>query len=288
MEGVRHRRAKGDSASPNKKKKKAKKSSSESVDRTCTVFVILSILALGGLVAAMALYPTYVPRPVSSAVDLALSALRLQAPIHAVVLDAGSTGSRVLAFTFHRGLLDGRLRLDDELWHEVKPGLSGHAEDPSRGAQSIEQLLELARTRVPEDKRSSTPVSLKATAGLRLLPEAKSKAILREVEATLQGSGFRPAGDKPVEIMDPTEEGVFGWFTVNFLAGKLVGEVETLGEESFATLDLGGGSTQVRKKGINVSRHSPKDAGTTVLYCYYLSRQAPVHFPMLKYLSIYL
>lgn len=41
---------------------------------------------------------------------------------HAVVIDAGSTGSRVLGFSFERGLFDRQLHLVDELWNEVKPG----------------------------------------------------------------------------------------------------------------------------------------------------------------------
>ena len=36
--------------------------------------------------------------------------------LHAVVIDAGSTGSRVLGFKFHRDGATGALRLDDELW----------------------------------------------------------------------------------------------------------------------------------------------------------------------------
>lgn len=43
---------------------------------------------------------------------------------HAVVIDAGSTGSRVLGFSFARGLFDKQLHLEDELWKEVKPGNS--------------------------------------------------------------------------------------------------------------------------------------------------------------------
>lgn len=46
---------------------------------------------------------------------------------YAVVIDAGSTGSRVLAFEFHRAYLDGRLVLDSELFKELKPGLSAQS-----------------------------------------------------------------------------------------------------------------------------------------------------------------
>jgi hypothetical protein len=60
---------------------------------------------------------------------------------HAVVLDAGSTGSRVLAFSFRRGAFDRQLHLTDELWREVKPGVSSFADNPKMAAESINQLL---------------------------------------------------------------------------------------------------------------------------------------------------
>lgn len=48
----------------------------------------------------------------------------------AVVIDAGSTGSRVLAYKFYTSFVDGRLVLDEELFHEIKPGLSNYHSEP--------------------------------------------------------------------------------------------------------------------------------------------------------------
>ena len=75
------------------------------------------------------------------AVDAIFESLGVRMSEHAVIIDAGSTGSRVLAFSFHRGAFDRQLHLQDELWREVKPGVSSYAENPAKAAESINQLL---------------------------------------------------------------------------------------------------------------------------------------------------
>ena len=55
---------------------------------------------------------------------------------------------------------------------------------------SIEQLLNYARDYVPKEDWANTPLELKATAGLRLLPEEKSAAIINGVKQTLVDSPF--------------------------------------------------------------------------------------------------
>uniref|UniRef100_A0A182QRL3 Ectonucleoside triphosphate diphosphohydrolase 5 n=1 Tax=Anopheles farauti TaxID=69004 RepID=A0A182QRL3_9DIPT len=177
--------------------------------------------------------------------------------IYAVVIDAGSTGSRVLAFEFHHGYLDGRLVLDYELFEQSKPGLSAFAERPEDGAASIGKLLERAKTVVPQDKLSQTPLVLKATAGLRLLKPAQAEALLVACRRLFRTSGFL-VNELAVEIMDGMDEGIFSWFTVNFLLGKLNGR------NTVAALDLGGGSTQVT--------FAPKDVSQTPLYKDFMHR----------------
>lgn len=156
----------------------------------------------------------------------------------AVVIDAGSTGSRVLAYEFHLGYMDGRLVLDKELFKEVKPGLSAFANSPQEGAAKIVALMAEAKQFIPSELWQTTPIVLKATAGLRLLDPAKAENLLNAVREKINASGFL-VPDNAVEIMDGTDEGIFAWFTVNFLLNRLSGK------NTVAALDLGGGSTQV-------------------------------------------
>lgn len=66
-------------------------------------------------------------------------------PIYAVILDAGSTGSRVIGFEFHKGYSDGRLVLDRELFLETKPGLSAFHDQPKEVCNKKKNCFVLAR-----------------------------------------------------------------------------------------------------------------------------------------------
>ncbi|XP_029708529.1 ectonucleoside triphosphate diphosphohydrolase 5 isoform X1 [Aedes albopictus] len=184
-------------------------------------------------------------------VDTIAGKLGYHEKTYAVVIDAGSTGSRVLAFEFHRGYLDGRLVLDYELYKHSKPGLSAFADKPQEGAATIDKLLQEARNVIPKEKMATTPLVLKATAGLRLLKPEQAEGLLQACRDLFEKSGFL-VNDQSVEIMDGTDEGIFSWFTINFLLGKLNGR------NTVAALDLGGGSTQVT--------FAPKDISQTPLY----------------------
>lgn len=50
-----------------------------------------------------------------------------------------------------------------------------------KGAETVRGLLEVAKDSIPRSHWKRTPVVLKATAGLRLLPEEKAQALLLEV-----------------------------------------------------------------------------------------------------------
>ncbi|XP_069493750.1 nucleoside diphosphate phosphatase ENTPD5 isoform X2 [Ambystoma mexicanum] len=130
--------------------------------------------------------------------------------------------------------------LEGEIFESVKPGLSAYVDDPEQGAESVRGLLEIAKEAVPSSHWERTPVVLKATAGLRLLPEKKAEALLSEVKEIFEDSPFL-VPDNSVSIMNGTYEGILGWITVNFLTGHLYGEKS----QTIGTLDLGGASTQI-------------------------------------------
>jgi Golgi nucleoside diphosphatase len=157
--------------------------------------------------------------------------------VYGLMIDAGSTGSRMHTFSFTRDP-SKNLKLITEDFFPVKPGLSAFKDDPLKAADSLEPLLARARTVVPKGKRAGTPVFLRATAGLRLTGEEKANAILRGVRKGLRKSGFRFDDDKWASILGGSDEGIYSWITVNYLMDRAPGD--TVG-----TLEMGGGSAQV-------------------------------------------
>ncbi|KAF8920862.1 nucleoside phosphatase family-domain-containing protein [Mucidula mucida] len=116
-----------------------------------------------------------------------------------------------------------------EVFKMTKPGLSSYGDSPDEAAASLDVLLDEAMRVVPENYRKCAPVEVKATAGLRLLGEAKNR-----IETKY------PFSFNTAEVMDGKDEGVYAWITANYLLGTLNSV-----EKTYAVLDLGGASTQI-------------------------------------------
>lgn len=87
-----------------------------------------------------------------------------------------------------------------------------------KAVESIKGLLEKAKNEIPEEYWKHTPLILKATAGLRLLPSHKAENLLNSMKDLFDKTPFL-TNNNSVAIMDGTDEGIFSWFTVNFLLG---------------------------------------------------------------------
>ncbi|KAL0967700.1 hypothetical protein UPYG_G00255740 [Umbra pygmaea] len=159
---------------------------------------------------------------------------------YGVMFDAGSTGTRIHVYTFIQNDPEELPVLDNEMFHSIKPGLSAYADMPEMGGYTVRELLKVAETTVPRLEWKRTPLVLKATAGLRLLPPEKAAALLEQVRDVFDESPFYVPDDS-VSIMNGTNEGILAWVTVNFLTGHLHANTR----KTVGILDLGGGSTQI-------------------------------------------
>uniref|UniRef100_A0A3Q0RFC8 nucleoside diphosphate phosphatase n=1 Tax=Amphilophus citrinellus TaxID=61819 RepID=A0A3Q0RFC8_AMPCI len=160
---------------------------------------------------------------------------------YGIMFDAGSTGTRIHIYKFIQKDPVELPVLVNEMYHAVKPGLSSYKDDPEEGGNTIRQLLKIAKKTVPEDDWRRTPVVLKATAGLRLLPEDKARALLREVQTVFGESPFYVPSNS-VSIMNGKNEGGVMCSTCCLFA---IGHLYSNTKRTVGILDLGGGSTQI-------------------------------------------
>uniref|UniRef100_A0ACD6AHJ3 Uncharacterized protein n=1 Tax=Avena sativa TaxID=4498 RepID=A0ACD6AHJ3_AVESA len=160
-------------------------------------------------------------------------------PSYGVVIDAGSTGSRVHVIAYHAGPLP-QLDWTHTASLKATPGLSSFAADPGSAGLSIAPLVEFARRRVPGDSLEQTEVRLMATAGLRLLDSATAEAILESCRELLRESGFW-FQDEWATVISGAEEGIYAWVAANYALGTLGGATQ----DTTGIIELGGASIQV-------------------------------------------
>ncbi|XP_055355986.1 ectonucleoside triphosphate diphosphohydrolase 5-like [Paramacrobiotus metropolitanus] len=190
--------------------------------------------------------------------------------LYGIIIDAGSTGTRLSAFHFVKAARPPFMRLISECGKHVKPGLSYYAAEPASVVHNLAPLVARAKDCVPPYAWKSTPLELKATAGLRLLPAFVQDRILDHAKAWLHNeSPFVLSHDDAISIMEGIDEGLYSWITVNFLLNTLHHHYDTpdeclavaepdaeqnterlfrreqLKRQTFGTLDLGGGSMQI-------------------------------------------
>ncbi len=139
---------------------------------------------------------------------------------YTIVIDAGSSGSRVHVYEIRKE--DGTFRVVDELFEQLKPGLSAYKDNPAAAAESLDPLLKSAAQRVPASQHSTTPIALGATAGLRLIGEdAASKILAATREYILARYDFLVRSERDIRILDGNEEGKYAWIAVNTLLGQV-------------------------------------------------------------------
>ncbi|MCJ1296908.1 Guanosine-diphosphatase [Xylographa carneopallida] len=167
---------------------------------------------------------------------------------YALMIDAGSTGSRIHVYRFNNCGATPELEHEEFKMTEPKKGgsgLSSFGADAEGAARSLDVLMDVAMQTVPDKLKSCSPVAVKATAGLRKLGPELSDKILEAVRTRLETVYPFPVVSKEkdgVVVMEGKDEGVYAWITTNYLLGKIGGPDKS---PTAAVFDLGGGSTQI-------------------------------------------
>jgi Golgi nucleoside diphosphatase len=182
--------------------------------------------------------------------DEELNTLTRDAFSYLAMIDAGSSGCRAHVYRFGKlGSITGPLYvLPEHKSLKVKPGLSTFAKNPQDAGPSIKGLVDFMKEQVPEADWATTPIWLKATAGLRMLPSAESEEVLNSIRSFLGNREHSPFLFRPTfaRIIPGNEEGGFGWIAFNYLK-RIIGPKRdpASAETPYAVVEMGGASSQV-------------------------------------------
>lgn len=178
-------------------------------------------------------------------------------------MDAGSSGTRVHIYrwlnsdTARKSASKAQLQRlpeieTDKKWtKKIHPGISTFGEHPHDvGSEHLEKLLDHARSVVPADEIPNTPLFLLATAGMRILPAAQRKMVLKEVcDFAHKTTKFQlPDCDLHVQVIPGETEGLYGWIAANYLLGGFDSPKDHdhgKNHNTYGFLDMGGASAQI-------------------------------------------
>lgn len=174
---------------------------------------------------------------------------------YGVVLDCGSSGTRVFVYTWMRAstpdsdkLLDIVPLTDkngDPVQLKVEPGLSTFADNIPGVIPYLTPLLELASSNIPADRHEDTVLYMLATAGMRMISEHDQNAIFDEIRTKIPEVSNFLFTPEHAGTISGKEEGVFAWISANYVLGRL--KVDSRGRRlpSVGIIDMGGGSVQI-------------------------------------------
>ncbi|XP_074602933.1 uncharacterized protein LOC141856500 isoform X1 [Brevipalpus obovatus] len=168
---------------------------------------------------------------------------------YAVMIDAGSSGSRVHLYTWppyseeNRGLIKARMLKDykgQDLQKQITPGLSSFANHPEDAFDYIYPLIEFANRNIPQNKHKETPLYILATAGMRLLSSASQEIILNNLRESVKSNSSFLFSSSNVEVITGKEEGIYSWISVNYLLNRYD---HSLSSEHTVAINFGNGNT---------------------------------------------
>lgn len=186
----------------------------------------------------------------ADASDSVLNSLPKESFDYLAMIDAGSSGCRAHIYRYGRlGSDNGPIYiLPEHKSLKVKPGLSTFVNNPADAGPNLKGLIDFMKEQVPPESWATTPIWLKATAGMRLVAKNDQDAILSSVRQFLSDPNVTPFYFRPsyAKIIPGKEEGAFGWTSVNYLK-DIIGPRKKNNAimEPFAVVEMGGASSQV-------------------------------------------
>ena len=168
---------------------------------------------------------------------------------YGIIIDAGSSGSRIYIYSYQ--YLNGTDRLphislaedppqsrtrplplasmfvanrpnsetNSKKWQlKIEPGISSFADHPQMvGIEHLRPLLDFADTKIPYRKRPKVSLHILATAGMRMVDPERQNSILRHACDYVKSNYLYRFDCDNVGVISGEMEGVYGWISVNYL-----------------------------------------------------------------------
>jgi hypothetical protein len=152
-----------------------------------------------------------------------------------IVLDAGSTGTRIYLYEYHE---DHPVTSMAEMGQKRLPvALNAFIEDIDSMHAHFGELVEFAKERIPAEEWGTTSISLKATAGLRTESTENQTVLMEKVSEIFASTGFHSIHSEN-RVISGAEEAILG------LMG-LSAAMRQLPLQATGIADMGGSSQQL-------------------------------------------
>lgn len=149
-----------------------------------------------------------------------------------IVIDAGSTGSRLHVFSYELDETNTPIHIN-EIWNKkVKPGFASI--EPN--ANTINAYLDILFIDAPKE---DIPVYFYATGGMRLLPTSRQKKYYDELKRWFGKQDHWPLAE--AKTITGSDEALYDWLSVNYHLDTL----HAIQEHSIGVMDMGGASVQI-------------------------------------------
>lgn len=167
---------------------------------------------------------------------------------YAIVIDAGSTGSRAFVVVIPGGTKKNDPSVKSIKGMKVTPGLSSFVNNPTAAVDYITPLFDDAASRIPSEMHQATPVYIKGTAGMRLLNDNNQSMLWDTLYDGLKGQERFPFLIERGNLgtIDGHSEAYYAVVASNYIEGSIDESLQMIdGQEMIGALDMGGSSTQL-------------------------------------------